>query len=317
MNADQALRALTQLRSAAPPTTSERIGDVITVIRQLEGEIDALRAQLNQTPPSAAGLIRQLEEENSALRDYEDALRERNETLQAQLDSIPPGADDLLPQAFAALQPAMKHIRDQALSLRSGRLGQLTTEQKDCLQFIDAYAATSLTLVSTLDDIIRIRQGVLTLEPLLFSGLDLLAEAWQQLYREAEEHEHQISIHADDPLPAVVGDYRHVLTIMSDLLDNAIRYTPFGGTIRITAETLGTHVLFSIADNGIGLSPEDVKQVGTPFWRALHQPLVRQQPGSGLRLFRARHVLALHESELYFSGELGMGSTFSFALHTG
>ena len=212
------------------------------------------------------------------------------------------------------LQPSLIFVRDQAQALRDGRLGQITTEQADSLTLMDDHASAALALLGTVSDITELQNGTLQIEPTVFSSLDLLAEAWQRAYNAAEQHEHQISVHADDPLPAVIGDYDQILTILDDLLDNAIRYTPFGGIIRITAESLGEQVLFSIADNGIGLSQDDHAQIGQPFWRAQYQPLVRQSAGGGLRLYRAQQILALHESTLFFSGEPSMGSTFSFTL---
>ncbi len=293
MEVDQALRALSQLKGAAPPTTSARLAEVITLVHALDRQAGELSAQ-----------IRQLDQEK--------------DNLNFQLESVTRDATAvMLAQALETLRPSLLFVTEQAHSLREGRLGRLTTEQCDTLILMDDHAATALTLLETINEIASIQAGHYDLEPLLFSGLDLLAAAWQRCYRAAEQHEHQISVHADDPLPAVVGDYQHILTLLCDLLDNAIRYTPFGGVIRIMAESLGNQVLFSVADNGIGLSQEDHTRIGQPFWRALYQPLVRQSPGGGLRLYRAQQILAMHESQLFFSGEPGMGSTFSFTLPAG
>ena len=275
MQVDQALRALSQLRSAAPPTTSARLGEVMTLLQELNAENAALTEELVTAAPSSA---------------------------------------DLIPHSLELLGSSMGLVRDQAEALRAGKLGRVTTEQADCLKLVYEYASSSLGLLNSLDDITLLRGGALSLNPQMFSGLDLLAAAWQRHFEAAEAREHHLNIHADDPLPQVVGDQKLILSIVSDLLDNAIRYTPFGGTIRITAETLGTHVLFSIADNGIGLNVQDLEQISQPFWRATYQPLVRQHPGAGLHLYRARQILELHESELLFSGDPGMGSTFSFTL---
>jgi signal transduction histidine kinase len=242
-------------------------------------------------------------------------LQMENATLVQQLATYP--LADFVPQAFAMMRPSMELVSTQAEGLRAGKLGRVTTEQADGLQLIHEHAASALSLLETLDVIALLHMDALRIEPLVFSGLDLLASVWQRHYSEAELREHHISIHADDPLPPVRGDYRQILTILSDLLDNSIRYTPFGGMIRMTAETLGTHVLFSVADNGIGLTPEEMVLMGQPFWRSLRQPLVRQHPGTGLRIYLAQKLLELHESELLFSGEPGMGSTFSFALPLG
>ncbi len=112
------------------------------------------------------------------------------------------------------------------------------------------------------------------------------------------------------------GDFFQSMIILSDLLDNAVRYTPDGGTIRLSIDNLGSHVLFSVADSGIGLRPEVMDQVGTAFWRDESQPLVRESTGTGLSLFLAKQMLALQGGELIFSGQADLGSTFSFTLAT-
>jgi len=95
-----------------------------------------------------------------------------------------------------------------------------------------------------------------------------------------------------------------------------VRYTPEGGASRIAVDNLGGYVLFTVADNGIGLNEQEMAYLGQPFWRGLHQPLVRAHRGTGLRLYLARRVLAMQDGELFFSGESGRGSTFSFTVPT-
>jgi signal transduction histidine kinase len=128
------------------------------------------------------------------------------------------------------------------------------------------------------------------------------------------QYKHDITIQAPDIVPLVRGDFYQTLIVLSDLLDNAMRYTPPGGQIRMSVDNLGSHALFSVVDNGIGLEPDDLEQVGKPFWRGTKHRLVRQHNGTGLRLFLAKQMLALQDGELIFSGEPGQGSTFSFTL---
>jgi signal transduction histidine kinase len=132
----------------------------------------------------------------------------------------------------------------------------------------------------------------------------------------AESRDHQIDIHTEQPIPKVKADYDRVLSILVDILDNAIRYTPNESTIRVSAESTGSSVLFTVADTGVGFSPEDSEHIGTPFWRALYEPLVRNHHGTGLRLFLAKQILALQGGEMFFSAEPGFGSSFSFTLPT-
>jgi signal transduction histidine kinase len=276
MQVDQALRALAQLKEAAPPTTSARLNDMIALIRDLEAE---------------------------------------NADLQRQLAGY--SFNDLLAPAFAVFRAELDSIREQSEALRTGKLNGRATAQADSLQAISDRSANALKLISSMEQVAVIRGGRLQIEPLVFSGLDLLADTWQIHHEAAEARQQNIHVYADDPLPLVLGDYRYILDVLCDLLDNAIHYSLPGGQLRMTAENLGTHVLFSIADDGIGLTPEELDQIGTPFWRAVRQPLVREYPGAGLRLHIAQALLKLHESELLFSSEPGAGSTFSFALPVG
>ncbi len=293
MQVEQALRALSQLKAAAPPATSARLGEIIALINRLEAE---------------TANVKRLQSEVDSLK----LIELENTSLRQQMRTA--GASSFMAQVPDSLRPSMKVIHGHADALLQGKFGKITTEQGESVKLIREHAASTLTLIDSLEAIRKLREGELQLEQKPFSGLDLLAQVWQRHSVDAEPREHRINIKADDPLPQVRGDFKQVQSILSDLVDNAIRYTPFGGIIRVTAETLGTHVLFTVSDNGIGLSDEDTKEIGKPFWRASRQPLVRQYPGSGLRLYIARQLLQLHGSDLILSGEPGMGSSFSFLL---
>jgi signal transduction histidine kinase len=142
----------------------------------------------------------------------------------------------------------------------------------------------------------------------------MIRRAWERMEDKAQSRGHRIVIQTDERLPWVRGDVERCGEVLGALLDNAILYTAFGGVIRLSIDSLGTHVLFGVEDSGVGLTDDDLAHIGEPYWRGMHHPLVRQQPGSGLSLHVAREVLLRQEGELFFSGEEGEGSTFSFAL---
>lgn len=277
MNRDEAVRLLSRLREAAPPATAARLSDVIDFV-----------AELDSTPAENSGSQRRI---------------------------LTPEASQLsLTTIMDHLNGTMQSIEAQASSLRAGRLGRVTTEQADALKLVVEYASNGGNFVSMIRQWSQIRSGDFTLNALVFNPLDAAAEAWQRTFSLADTRDHQFTIMADDPLPLARGDYQQVLNILIGLVDNAIHYTPFGGDIRLSVNTLGTHLLFNVADSGIGLTAEDLLHVGEPFWRGLHQPLVKHHPGSGLRLYLSREILCLMGGELIFSGEPGIGSTFSFTL---
>ncbi|MCA9907928.1 MAG: ATP-binding protein, partial [Anaerolineae bacterium] len=148
----------------------------------------------------------------------------------------------------------------------------------------------------------------------VFDCVDLVTRARDLMKSTARAHGHQITFEPPERPAHARADFEQSLAILIGLLDNAIRYTPDAATISVSIDHLGSHVLVSVVDTGIGLSPSDLANVGKPYWRATHQPVVQENPGSGLRLYLAEQIARLQGGELIFSGELDKGSTFSFTL---
>jgi signal transduction histidine kinase len=225
-----------------------------------------------------------------------------------------PDADALFARINEVFKPSLILLRGQAESLCEGKLGRLSSNQLDALKLMLSNAENALALLDSFELLHQLRQHSLSVQLQDFKAEELLSAAQQVVQARANAHEHHIMLQADDTLPLVRADFERSLIILIDILDNAIRYMPNDGSVRVSADTLGTHVLITVADNGIGLTPEDCDQVGKPFWRAMRQPLVRHHPGSGLRLFLAKRILEVQGGELFFSGEPNLGSSFSFTL---
>jgi cell cycle sensor histidine kinase DivJ len=280
-----ALAVLTRLQSAAPTPTADKIGDV-------------------------AELLRTLDTENA----YLSALT-RDQIVSIPADDAPAAhTDDLLAWLDMALRPTLGIIREQVDALQSSALGRITTEQSDTLSVIGRQADFGFALLNALRQVVALREGTLRLYPAALDVRELLREAHDRMYRRAEQRDHRIAVQYPGSYVKAKADYDHTLAILVELLDNAIRYTPVGGAIQLSAEDTGGLVLFNVADNGIGIAANDLEHVGKAFWRALHQPLVRQHPGTGLHIYLAREILALQGGEIIFTGEPGVGSTFSFTL---
>lgn len=280
----QALRILTRLREAAPPATAARLADVIALVEAFEQNTPAYGMKPVSSPASPIPVS------------------------PAQADTT------LIERAAPHVLNAFQHITDQVTAIRAGRLGRLTSEQLDGLKLVLDHAHSGAQFMEKVAELQRLSLGQFTANRGRFNPLDAAAEVWQRTSAFAESRDHEFTILADNPMPAAYGDYDWVVTIMAALVDNAVRYMPVGGEIRLTINNLGAHVLFNVADSGIGFTGEDQKQVGQPFWRALHQPLVRAYSGTGLSLAIAKSVLAHMDSELIFSGEANVGSTFSFTM---
>jgi len=315
LSLNQALETLAKLRSAAPGGMADKLSQVASLLQSLSDENAYLNTLLLDTGVSSAPkAVVQPSIEPSPIRSTTEAktVTSMLRDLKKETESDPTAA--LLIGLSDSLRPPLVAIRGRAELVQGGLLGQITPEQDQWLGAIHENTERAFAVLDAVQEIVRLHKGQVKINWLNFISTDLLTEAWERMRDRARVLNHEITIHAPETVPLARGDFYQTLIVLTDILDNAVRYTPPGGQIRMSVDNLGTHVLFSVVDNGVGLVPTDLEKIGQPFWRGDHHRLIRQYPGAGLRLFLAKQVLALQEGELIFSGEPGVGSTFSFTL---
>ena len=132
----------------------------------------------------------------------------------------------------------------------------------------------------------------------------------------AAADEKQISMDASLPesIPPVRGDVDKVAQVLSNLVSNAIKYTPEGGWVKLGLEVTGeASVLTSVADSGIGISPADQKRLFQKFFRA-DNTSTREAGGTGLGLVIAKTIVELLGGAIWVESEAGRGTRFYFTL---
>ena len=116
-----------------------------------------------------------------------------------------------------------------------------------------------------------------------------------------------LSIHENVPL--VMGDNEQLLTLIRNLVDNAIRYTMSGGKIDVKLEPVGSHIDLIVQDNGIGLAKREISRIFERFYRA-DKARSRETGGTGLGLSIVKHIAENHNATIEVDSSLGIGSTF-------
>jgi two-component system phosphate regulon sensor histidine kinase PhoR len=112
-------------------------------------------------------------------------------------------------------------------------------------------------------------------------------------------------------LPKVMADEARVEQVLVNLIHNAIKFTPSGGRIGISARARDNDVLVSVADTGIGISPDDLPRIFERFYKADKS---RSGGGTGLGLAIAKHIVEAHGGRIWAESVEGKGSTFNFTL---
>jgi signal transduction histidine kinase len=163
-------------------------------------------------------------------------------------------------------------------------------------------------LISQLVDGTRIGHGELTISPRPEPVGAIVTET-VDLYSPTA-HEGNVALDTTD-LPAgalVQADRDRVMQVLGNLVGNALKFTAAGGRVTLSARREADAIVFSVADTGRGISPEDLPHVFEQYWK-------HDQQGTGLGLFIARSVVEAHHGRMWVESRPGTGSTFFFTLN--
>lgn len=144
--------------------------------------------------------------------------------------------------------------------------------------------------------------------------IETVFEDLQQDYAE-QARDKQITLAFELPpkLPQVKGDRDKMLMALHNLVGNALKYTPAGGSVTVTVSAAGKNLVVEVRDSGIGISAEDAERIFERFYRAT-DPRVGKITGTGLGLTLAREVVRLHGGDISVDSQLNHGSTFTLSL---
>jgi signal transduction histidine kinase len=124
---------------------------------------------------------------------------------------------------------------------------------------------------------------------------------------------HAIVLDIPRHLPPILADYEQVQEVLLNLLDNALKYSPLGGTVTVSARQQGDEIIVSVADQGIGIPEQDRDRLFQRFSR-LDSRFVRQVKGTGLGLYICKAIVEAHGGRIWAEAVNGGGSRFSFSL---
>jgi two-component system, OmpR family, phosphate regulon sensor histidine kinase PhoR len=192
-----------------------------------------------------------------------------------------------------------------------------TPEQRD--RFLEIIRMNTHRLNLIISDLLllsKIESGQmpLHLEPILLS--DLVQRTVGLLNPLIEQKQHRMVVEVPKDLPSVLGDQQRLTEILSNLLDNAIKYTPNQGTITISATAKERSVELSISDTGVGIPPQDLPRIFERFYR-VDKARSRELGGTGLGLAIVKHLVEAHGGTVRVESVAGGGTCFRIMLPDG
>ena len=210
------------------------------------------------------------------------------------------------------LRTPLTAIKGYAETLRDGGLKE-PGRAAEFVEVIHRHAGRLAALIEDLLDLSSVEQGQARLELRPVSLRDVVAQAETATRPAAMERSHAVALDLPKDLPDVVADRDRLAQVLINLLDNAVKFTPEGGRIEVSARPSAGRVIVSVADNGVGIPPEDVGRIFERFYR-VDRSRDRRDGGTGLGLAIAKHLTQAMGGTIEVDSRSGAGTTFRISL---
>ena len=195
--------------------------------------------------------------------------------------------------------------------LLQGIFGQINDKQREYLSDVLSSGKHLLSLINDILDLSKVEAGRMELELSKFSLPAALESCLTLLRERALRSGITLQANMPDDLPPISADERKVRQVLLNLLTNAVKFTPDGGSVGVTAQLEGGDVRVSVRDSGIGIAAEDQAKVFEEFRQVGRE---HSREGTGLGLTLTKRFVELHGGRIWVESTLGKGSTFSFTL---
>ncbi|MEE3720042.1 PAS domain S-box protein [Tumidithrix elongata RA019] len=272
-----------------------------------------------------SNLFNQLQQELSERQQTQQELTETNQQLARSNQELAHATrlkDEFLANMSHELRTPLNAILGITEGLQEEVFGFLNEQQKKLLETIDSSGNHLLELINDILDLAKIESGKVTLDCALTNIAHLCQSSLVFVKQQAMQKNQKLNERISPFLPDLVIDERRVRQVLINLLNNAVKFTPEGGSITLevtlenemdSTERLLHWIRFSVIDTGIGIAPDDLKKLFQPFIQ-VDSALNRKYEGTGLGLSLVKGIVELHGGRVSAISEVGKGSCFTIEL---
>lgn len=207
------------------------------------------------------------------------------------------------------LRSPLTVIIGQAGILRSKLAKEGRSELVESIEAINIAGKRMDRMIKELVESARLESGVLKLDMRPISPADIMSGVLQKAI--APEQVDRIRLSLDEALPSIVGDAEQLERVLTNLISNALKYSPDGCPVEVSVSSGEEHILFAVKDQGPGIRPHDLPHIFDRFYRAKDR---QPSDGMGMGLYISKLIAQAHSGRIWVESEPGKGCTFYFTL---
>ena len=241
--------------------------------------------------------------------------------MAARLEELDGMKADFLAHISHELRTPLTGIQEGTALLLEQIPGPLTTDQQEILEVVRSHSARLAGRISSILDLAKMEAGMLEYVPGPSDLRAMLERSVKVVQLVAQKKRLHLEVVCPLPLPLLYCDAGRIQEVLENLVSNAVKFTPTGGIISISAvlqrdRTGRCWVEIQVCDTGKGIPAEDVERIFDKFYQSFYHRQEHQQ-GTGLGLTIARHIVEAHGGKIWAESRVGEGTTFVFTLPVG
>jgi len=278
---------------------------------QIIGSLSFTRKEPGEFPPEVVDVLKTFATQ-SALAIQNARLFREIADKSAQLEAASRHKSELLANMSHELRTPLNAIIGFSEVLTERMFGELNEKQDEYLKDIHASGQHLLSLINDILDLSKIEAGRMELEADDFDLPSAIDNALILVRERATRRGITLRRTIDEQLGMLRGDERKVKQVLLNLLSNALKFTPEGGGIDVSARLQDGAAEIAVTDTGVGIAPEDQEAVFEEFRQVGSAD--KKVEGTGLGLALSRKFIELHGGRIWVKSQAGQGSTFTFTL---